>query len=381
MNPLRKAILSAIAGIVLLCTPQFSAAAPACRGELVIEPATLLTLHERNADRPLPTASTIKMLTALVAVDAIEAGEVAWDTPYTVSYDAALVGGSQVYLKQGETFPLRELLRATLIESANDAAFAVAEAVAGSEEAFVRRMRAKAEELGIEGARIHSPNGLPSKEGSRFDDAMTPRDMARIGVAVMRHPELREWVRTPLAGFRDDTFQLFNFNYLLRRYDGAEGIKTGYHRRADFNLVSAATRNGVRLIAVAMGCERKAQLFDRSEQLLDAGFADYRPVTVLARGERLRGRALVAGGRSAAVPVLAGDSVQVMSYRGRAPEIQTLVLSSQREAPVRPGEAVGKVVVRRGGRVVAEVPAVAATGVEEAPWWRRLSSRLLSFFA
>ncbi len=374
----RHRALGAVLAALVLSQAPAAAAAPACRAELVVESSggELHPLHERNAHMPWPTASMVKMLTALVAADAVAAGEVSWDTPYTVSAAASRVGGSQVYLKQGETFPLEQLLRGTLIESANDCAFGVAELVAGSEQAFVERMRAKARQLGLEDYAIFSPNGLPSPDGAVHDDRMTAWDEARVGAALMRHPRFRTWVREEVAPFRDGTFQLFNFNYLLRRYPPADGIKTGYHRRARFNIAASAEQHGVRLIAVALGCERKGQLFARSQELLEDGFAAYRPVTVVRRGERLGSEVPVADGRRQAVPVLAARSVRVMSYRGRRPPVRVLVVGEGAAAPLARGARVGRVVVERGGRVVGEAPVVAATAVAPAPWWQRAWRRL-----
>lgn len=368
--------LVALAASALPAPP--AGATPACRSELVVEGDTLRPLHHRAAHISRPTASTIKMLTALVAMDAIAAGELGWDTVYTVSHEAALVGGSQVYLEEGETFTLRELMEATLVESANDAAFAVAEAVAGSEPAFLERMRAKARFLDLEDWEIHSVNGLPSEKGSSWDDRMTAYDLARLGAEVMRHPELRAWVATDESTFRDGTFQLFSFNYLLRRYEPAEGIKTGYHRRAKFNLVGAARRDDLRLIAVVLGCQRKKQLFDRSEELFERAFDRYRVVPVAGRGQRLPGAVAVAGGDRKLVPVVAGDEVWVWAHRGRDPELQVLLRGAGARAPVALGERVGELVVRRGGRVVGRAPLLAAAAVQELPWWRRLWTRLVT---
>lgn len=378
----RQRTLLAVVLVALAMAPRAAALkgeAP-CRGEAVVDPVTMEVLYERNARTPLATASMIKMLTALTAIDAIEAGEVSWETPYTVTAAASLVGGSQVYLKQGEVFPLRDLLRATLIESANDAAYAVAEVVGdGSVDAFVRRMRAKARSLGIETARIYSPNGLPSDEGRSRDDAMSAYDLTVLAAQVLENPELRPWVRTQTAPFRNGEFQLYNSNHLLRRYPYAEGVKTGYHRFARFGLTSAATKNGVRLIAALAGCDRKGQVFGRAEQLLEEYFEEYRPTTVVERGAELLEPAGVRGGETWSVPVVAGDEVRLMLRDGTEPDIQTVVVSERPLAPVRAGQQVGVVEVRRGGRVVAEIPAVAAQDVTAATfwtrWWRRLFVR------
>ena len=365
-------LAAALLTLLLVLAAGVAEAAPACRAEYVADAYTLEPVHELNARRSLPTASMIKMLTGLVAAEAVEAGEVSWDTPYTVSHEAALVGGSQVYLEEGETFTLGELLEATMIESANDAAFAVAETVAGSEAAFLQRMRAKARELGLESFQITSPNGLPSEDGAARDDRMTARDLATIGQAVLEHPRLARHAQTDVSWFRDHTFQLFSFNYLLRRYPPTIGIKTGYHRRARFNITAAAERDGVRLIAVLMGCERKGQLFARGEELLEAGFERYRPVSVIARGERLPAGVQVEAGTSSSVPVVAARAVHLRAPRGTTVPFEVLVVGDGAHAPVATGDEVGHIVVRQGGRVIGDSPALAAEAVDELPWWRRV---------
>lgn len=374
-------LAAALCALLLILVAGAAEAAPACRAEYVADAYTLEPVHELNASRSLPTASMIKMLTGLVAAEAVEAGEVSWDTPYTVTHDAALVGGSQVYLKEGETFTLGELLEATMIESANDAAYAVAEAVAGSEAAFLQRMRAKARELGLEGFQITSPNGLPSTDGAARDDRMTAHGLAKIGQAVLEHPRLAKHAQTDLSWFRDNSFQLFSFNYLLRRYPPTIGIKTGYHRRARFNITAAAERDGVRLIAVLMGCERKSQLFGRGEELLEAGFERYRPVPVIARGERLAAGVQVAAGTTSSVPVVAARAVHLRAPRGATVPVDVLVVGEGAEAPVAPGDQVGRIVVRQGGRVIGDSPALAAEAVAELPWWRRVWQSVVAALA
>jgi serine-type D-Ala-D-Ala carboxypeptidase (penicillin-binding protein 5/6) len=242
-------------------------------------------------------------------------------------------------------------------------------------------MRAKARELGLEGFQIGSPNGLPSKDGSASDDRMSARDLAKVGQAVLAHPLLAEHAQTDLSWFRDNTFQLFSFNYLLRRYPPTIGIKTGYHRRARFGITAAAERDGVRLIAVLMGCEQKGQLFARGEELLEAGFERYRPVSVIARGERLPAAVRVAAGTRSSVPVVAAGAVHLSAPRGTTVPFDVLVVGSGAHAPVAPGEQVGRIVVRHGGRVIGETPALAAEAVDGLPWWRRAWQSLAAALA
>jgi D-alanyl-D-alanine carboxypeptidase (penicillin-binding protein 5/6) len=205
---------------------------------------------------------------------------------------------------------------------------------------------------------------------------MRALDLARLGQEVLGHARLAEHARTDLSWFRDGTFQLFSFNYLLRRYPPAMGIKTGYHRRADFNITAAAERDGARVIAVLMGCQRKAQLFARAEELLERGFERYRTVPVIARGEKLAANVRVGAGQRGAVSVVAARAIHLVAPRGATVPVDVTVYSDGATAPVLRGDPVGRIVVHQGGRLVGEVRALAAEPVAGLPWWRRLWQRL-----
>jgi serine-type D-Ala-D-Ala carboxypeptidase (penicillin-binding protein 5/6) len=366
------------------------AAAPAFaevsyRAAIVVEPTTGTVLYERDADLQLATASMIKMLNALVVMDALERGEVTWDTPVQVSREAALVEGSQVYLEEGETFTVSELLTAMMVKSANDAAAALGEGIAGSREAYVGRMRDKARQLGLADTEVHTPHGLPTSDTGVPEDRSSPRDLARMGAQVLRYPELRLMVSTRLASFRDDEVELFNPNRLLGRYAFATGIKTGYHVGADFCLTASARRDGMELIAVVMGSPHRLDRFDSAEKLLQDAFDRYRLLVPVHRGEVLVQRAPVWGGAWATVPVRAAADARLVVRRDRPATLQRLVSFEPQSAPIASGEPLGRVVVRWGPRVVAEVPALAAADVPQASPWQlfrhRMWSGLLARFA
>ena len=193
---------------------------------LVIEPRTGQVLFEDNADTPVPTASMVKMMTCLIAMEEIAAGRLALETPVTVSAKASQMGGSQIYLKEGQTFPVRTMLAAIMIQSANDAAVALAEKVAGSTEAFAARMNERGRGLGLARSTFYDPHGLPSTEGK--NNVMSAHDLATLGIELMKHPLMREFAAMPTMPFANGTFTsgMTNPNFLLRDYDGAYGIKT-----------------------------------------------------------------------------------------------------------------------------------------------------------
>ncbi len=209
-------------------------------------------LAGENLTRRWPQASLTKVMLALVVLDAVDRGEIRLAEPVRVSRRAQGMGGSQVFLRAGEVFPLEELLRAALVESANDAAMAIAEHVAGSAEAFVTRMNRKARELGMEDTEYHGVHGLPPPPGAA-DNLSTCADLIRLARAAIARPRILEWTGLAEAPFRGGALQMRNKNRLIGRIPGVDGLKTGYTRRAGFNLIATGAEGGRRLIVVVLG--------------------------------------------------------------------------------------------------------------------------------
>lgn len=351
------------------------------RSAIVMDAATGEILYEYNAHQPYPTASMVKMMTLLVVMDHVHAGDVELDQPVTVSARSSLVGGSQVYLKEGEVFPLEELIAAVMIKSGNDAAYLLAETVAPSVDAFVREMNQKAERLGLENSRFYTPHGLPPEKPGQHDDVMSARDLAVVGSLVLRDPLLSELARTRHRPFRDGEFDLRNSNHLLRKWDQAIGIKTGWTSTADFCLTAAAEKNGLKLISVVQGVQQKWDSFDSARALLEEGFEQYEMVTLAERGDPLPQPAPVAQGERDTVRVVALQPVRAMVRKDRPVDVHRTVLSWRPEAPVRIGQEVGTAVFRSDDRILAQVPVGAAESVEELPWWSRFWRDLLTLLA
>lgn len=356
------------------------APAPPYRSAVVLDPASGEVLYEHHAHRPYPTASMVKMMTLLVVMDHVAAGDVGWDEPVEVSARSSLVGGSQVYLEAGEVFPLSELVAAVMIKSANDAAYLLAEHVGGTVERFVAEMNAKGRELGLEHSRFYTPHGLPPERPGQHDDVMSARDLAVVGARILRNPRLRELAATRTRPFRAGEFTLRSSNHLLGRWDEAIGIKTGWTSTARFCLTAAARRHGLELIAVVQGVERKDESFAAARRLLEEGFSRYRLVTLAEAGDRLPATAAVSGGVRPAVPVVALEPARLLVRDGAEVRGRPVVLSSRLEAPVEAGRPVGTAVYRFGPRLIS-VPVAAAEAVESEPWWRRLWQRFVSSLA
>ena len=329
----------------------------------------LFAEHERLR---WPPASMVKMMTALVALDAVSAGRASLGDAVRVSAWASRMGGSQVYLKEGEIFPLGDLLAALLIQSANDAAVAVAEHVAGSIGAFVERMNGRARELGLADTEFHSVHGLPPDRG-QAPDLSSARDLARLARALLRYPEARRWVTTREAGFRRGAFRMRSTNRLLWKVEGATGVKTGYFRAAGFGVTGTARRRGLELVAVVLGAARRGGCFDHAAGLLERGFAEYRLVAPARAGEAVGPSIRIAGGSIARLRAVAAADLRLLLPRPRAAGAAVEVhLPAQLPAPVRRGDRVGEIVVRRGTETLGRIDLVAPRDVAARPWWETL---------
>jgi D-alanyl-D-alanine carboxypeptidase (penicillin-binding protein 5/6) len=340
----------------------------------VMEPSTGRVLYEHNAHTPMPTASMAKMMTLLITMDEIKAGNLHYDTPITVSARASQMGGSQIYLRAGSVWPVKNLLIATMVHSANDAAEALAEKVGGSAESFADLMNAKAEELGLKESHFYDPHGLPSKD-PRTNDVMSAHDLAILGQKLMEHPFMQSLAVIPEMEFRNATLQrIYNPNRLLRFYEGATGIKTGFSGPAGFCVTASARRNGMDLIAVVMGAKTSRgpdSSFEIAGRLMNQAFINYKMVTPVKQGVVVA-QAPVSEGRAKAVPVMAASDAKALVKRGEEKGVKVAFSGQAVTAPVKRGQRVGTIVVQRGNETLARIPAVAAQDVPKQPWWKSL---------
>jgi len=338
----------------------------------VIEPSTGRVLFEQNAHTPLPTASMAKMMTLLIAMDEIQAGNLHYDTPVTISARASKMGGSQIYLRAGSVWPLKNLLIATMVHSANDAAEAIAEKVAGSAESFADLMNARAQDLGLKESRFYDPHGLPATDPSR-NDVMSAHDLAIVGRELMKHPFMRSLAVIPEMEFRNGTLaRIYNPNRLLRFYEGATGIKTGFSAPAGFCVTASAKRNNMELIAVVMGAKTSRgpeSSFEIASRLMNQAFINYKMVTPVKQGAVVA-QASVNDGRAKSVPVVAASDVKALVKRGEEKGVRVAFSGGALTAPVKRGQRVGTIVVQRGNETLAKIPAVAAQDVPKQAWWK-----------
>lgn len=340
---------------------------------ILVDLSTGKTLYEWNADEVLPPASITKIMTLLLVIEAAERGEVQYSDLVTASEHACSMGGAQIYLKVGEQMSVEELIKAVSIASANDAAVALAEHIAGSESLFVSKMNERAKELGMSQTTFQNACGLDAEY-----HVTTARDIARMSVELCKHEKTFTYSTTWMDYVRDGTFQLVNTNKLIRTYRGITGLKTGSTGKAKCCLSATATRDDISLCAVVMGCETGALRFESAAALLDYGFATFERVNLTDRVELPEIR-IRYGTVESVQPVCVAD-LSVLLARGKKELLQqTVEIYEELNAPVQAGEVVGTLIITCGEEEVERVPIVVQTTVERLTFLQAFS-KLLSYF-
>lgn len=331
-----------------------------CKSAILIELSSGGVLYEQNADMPLPPASVTKVMTLLLVMEAIENRSVKYEDKVRASANACSMGGSQIYLEEGEEMSVEELLKSVVIASANDAAVALAEHVAGSEEAFVARMNKRAEELGMKNTRFENTNGLDDTTDSHLTSA---RDIAIMSRELLRYPKIREFGSIWMDSIRGGEFVLTNTNRLVRFYRGATGLKTGSTSKAGFCISASAERDGMHLIAVIMGSPGREARNAAAASLLDYGFANY---ALFQKSGESVGEVRVSGGEEGSVGAEYSD-FSCLVPKSKLSDIKTHAeLFDGLCAPVRCGDAVGRVIFSLDGKEIGRIDILADRSVEKA---------------
>lgn len=367
-----------LAGSALAVEGESDTASPAeltgdFKSAIVIDAETGLVLEATNADARRQPASMLKMMTELIVLEHVAEGGVKMEDKVKVSAKSSQMGGSQVYLKHGEIFTVEELLHALAIHSANDAAVALAEHIAGSTDAFIDLMNMRAADLGMTDTVFHTVHGLPPA-WKQEPDITTARDMATMGRHLVEYPEALEWASTKTAPFRDGKFTLYNPNKLVGKYRGLDGLKTGYTGPAGFCVTATAVQKGKRLISVVMGCSTDKARATETTRLLTYGFNMYQQVPVIeAAGTPLDAPVTVKGGKKKKVNVAYGSSLTVSVPRNRENDLVIQnEISEPVQAPLVLGFEVGRAVVLLDGLELGSVPIVTMEEVAKGNWFNRL---------
>ena len=362
-----KRILSLLFAAALLsaASPAASAAGEeaalslSCPSAVLMEKETGAILYDQNAHQQLEPASVTKVMTLLLVMEAVDSGRVALDDTVTVSSYAAGMGGSQVYLEEGEQMTVDEMIKCVTVVSGNDCAVALAEHLAGSETAFVAQMNQRARELGMEDTTFLNCTGLPAQGHvtSAYDIALMSREL------ILNHPSIRDYATIWMDSIRGGEFGLTNTNRLIRFYPGATGLKTGSTDGALYCMSATAERDGMELIAVVMKAPTTSQRFEDAKALLDYGFAHYSLTSVYPEAP-LAPVDVLLGVQGQVQPQLQRDC-RLLVRRGEEGQITTrLTLADNVEAPVDLGQTLGQMEVYVGEELRDTVPILASRAVD-----------------
>lgn len=325
---------------------------------LLMERETGTVLYADNEHEQLEPASVTKIMTMLLVVEAIDSGKLNLDDVVTTSTYAASMGGSQVFLKEGEQMSVHDLLKAVAVASGNDAAVALAEHLAGSEQAFVEKMNARAKELGMKDTHFCNCNGLPA-EGH----VTSAYDIALMSQALLSHDTIRDYVGIWMDSIRDGEFTLANTNKLIYYYNGATGLKTGSTASAGFCISASAQRDGMELIAVILGSETSSDRFESAKSLLNYGFGGF--ALVDAAPEQALPSIPVSLGQCDEVATQLADSCKLLVARDDADKITTAIETEEAvAAPVNSGDRLGTLSISVDGKLVKQIPLTAVSDVE-----------------
>lgn len=385
----RRGLFAAILALLLAAVkflPAYAAETDALtlesKSAILMDAATGTILYEKNAQEAMPPASVTKIMTMLLIYEAEAAGQIQWTDAVQVSEHAAGMGGSQVFLEPGETQAAADLLKCIAIASANDAAVAMAEFVAGSEEAFVERMNQRAKELGMQDTHFENACGLDT-EGH----VTSAKDIALMSRELMTHfPQIQQytttWQDTIIHKTRkgETEFGLTNTNKLIKWYEGATGLKTGSTGKALYCLSGTAERDGLHLIAVVMAAPDFKVRFQETMKLLDYGFAQYAAEKGLPAGEKMA-KIPVTKGMQDTVDAVVKEEVSFLLKKEGGKDWETKIeLLPALDAPVKAGEKAGEVIYLINGETVGTADLVTAEAVEKADIQTMLERMLKLWF-
>ena len=358
--------------LVLLCLLPIRVSAAELdiggKSALLMDVATGTVLYENNPQEQLAPASVTKVMTMLLIMEAVDSGKISMEDTVTASEAAAAKGGSQIFLKVGETMSVSDMLKSIAVSSANDCACAMAEHIAGSEAAFVEMMNRRAQELGMHNTHFVNCTGLDDSPEAT-DHKTTAQDIALMSRELMKHhPDIKKFTTIWMDTVRNGTFGLSNTNKLIRFYPGATGLKTGFTSGAGYCLSATAEREGLELIAVVMGCATSQERTAACKAMLDYGFANY---ALVCPDLTEQDTAIpVKLGKEACIRAILGSDTQMLIDKAKKGSITTEVtLAESITAPVTKGQVLGTMTVMAGDNILAEIPLVAEEDVPRLTWW------------
>jgi len=350
------------------------------KAAILMDPVSGKILYAQNEHQRLPPASVTKVMTMLLIMEAVESGRIGWDEKIVTSKAAAGMGGSQIYLKEGEEMTLREMFKAIAVVSANDASTAIAEHLYGSDIDFVEAMNNRAQKLKLKNTHFANETGLPDPE--HYSSAY---DLAVISRELLKYPEVLKFTSIWMDSLRDGQFTLRNTNELIRVYRGADGLKTGHTSEAKYCLAATAKKGDFRLLSVILGAESDAARVAQTKRLLDYGFRNFQWKPVF-ESKKVIGRVYIKGAKQEQVSVQLRSDFGVVVERGKELVVTTRITPDKNiKLPIKSGARIGTVSAVLEGKIIGQAPVYAAENVEEANFlvkgWRWIRDFFKSLFS
>jgi len=357
-------------------TQASSAKEEPCKSYIVMETITGKVIEGDNIHLKRSPASVVKLMVALVVMEKVAKGEVKLTDQVAVTREASKIGGSQVYLKEGETFSVEELMKATLIASGNDAAYALAEHTAGSKDEFVRLMNEKAKALNMTDSEFHSVHGLPPSKGQEAD-LSSSSDLAMLGRELLKYPKVIEWTSIKSEPFRDGKFIMNNHNKLLTRFSGVDGLKTGYYRETGFNVLATAQKNGLRFIVVVMGSPSAKVRDNIAVEKFKKAFSQYKMLNIVKQGEVIDKDVILDDGKYRKIKGIAGSNLQYPVPNDKKGTVQKEPsIPASIKGEVREGQKLGELIVKFDNEQIGKVDIVSPVYVPKANLFTRLIRKI-----
>jgi len=344
---------------------------------IVAESTTGKVLEGENIHAKRPPASVTKLMLAYVVLDKVAKGEINLTDKITTSKEASKIGGSQVYLKEGEVFTLEEMMKAILVASGNDAAYAVAEHIAGSKDEFVRLMNEKAKSLGMTDSEFHSPHGLPPSAGQK-EDISTCNDLVILARELLKYPKLLEWTSIKSEGFRDNKFIMNNHNKLLVKMPNlVDGMKTGYYRETGFNVVATAKKGDLRFIVVVMGSPNAKIRDNIAIEKFKKAFSQYKILNVVKKGEIIDKDIILEDGKYRKIKGIASANfVYPVMGDKKGTVKKEIVVPDKIKGEIKEGQKLGELVIKFENEQVGKIDIVSPTYVPKANLFTRIIRKL-----
>ncbi|MBS4173340.1 D-alanyl-D-alanine carboxypeptidase family protein [Bacillus sp. FJAT-49736] len=339
------------------------------KSAILIERDTGSILYEKNSHEKLAPASMTKIMTMLLIMKAIDNGTLSWKEKVRTSEYAASMGGSQIFLEPGEEMTVEQMLKGIAIGSANDAAVAMAEKIAGSEESFVEMMNKEAKTLGLKDTHFQNTTGLPVK-----DHYSSAYDMAIMAKSLLKYEDITKYTGTYEDYLRENTdkkFWLVNTNKLVRFYPGVDGLKTGFTNEAKFCLTATAKKNNMRVIAVVFGAPSTKVRNAQVTKMLDYAFSQYATHPLYKNGQSL-GEVKISKGEKKYIHAVTNEPISVLTKKGEKVDHlkKNIKLNENLKAPIRKGDIVGSLTIMKDGKVLVKSDLVAKENVKTAGWWK-----------